>query len=59
MLDREKALLDVMAHPDVQAKLGEAGFTVAALGAQALRNFIRPQATLYREIVQSARITVE
>jgi len=55
----EKAVLDVMAHPDVQAKLGEAGFTVAPLGAKALSSFIRPQATLYREIVQSARITVE
>ncbi|WP_137892779.1 tripartite tricarboxylate transporter substrate binding protein [Ramlibacter sp. 2FC] len=55
----EKALIEALARPEVRTKLGEAGITVAPLSGQDLRAFVRPQATLYRDIVSSANITVE
>lgn len=55
----EKALLEALARPEVRTKLAEAGITVAPLSGQDLRAFVRPQATLYRDIVSSANITME
>lgn len=55
----EKALLEAVAQPEVRAKLAEAGITVAPMGGGELRAFITPQAALYRDIVKSAKITME
>ncbi len=55
----EKALLEAVAQPEVRAKLAEAGITVAPMGGAELRAFITPQAALYRDIVKSAKITME
>lgn len=55
----EKAMLETLAQPEVKAKLLESGVTAAPMSGSDLRTFIRPQAALYRDIVQSAKITME
>ena len=55
----EKALLEAVAQPEVRAKLMESGVTVAPLTGQDLRNFIKPQAALYRDIVKTAKISMD
>ena len=55
----EKALLGALAQPEVRAKLAEGGITAAPLNGQDLRAFLKPQAALYREIVNSAKIALE
>jgi tripartite-type tricarboxylate transporter receptor subunit TctC len=55
----EKALLEALAQPEVRSKLADSGIAVAALKGEELRGFVRPQAALYRDIVASAKITLE
>ena len=55
----EKALLEALTQPEVKAKLLESGITVAPLTGQELRAFVSPQAALYRDIVKTAKITME
>jgi tripartite-type tricarboxylate transporter receptor subunit TctC len=55
----EKALLEAVAQPEVRAKLLESGIAVAPLSGQELRAFVGPQAALYRDIVNTAKITME
>lgn len=55
----EKALLEALAQPEVKAKLADSGITASPMSGSDLRTFIRPQAALYRDIVQGAKITVE
>jgi tripartite-type tricarboxylate transporter receptor subunit TctC len=55
----EKALLEALGQAEVKAKLAESGITAAPLGGKALNDFIKPQAALYRDIVTTAKITVE
>ena len=55
----ETALLAALARPEVRARLAEGGVTVAPLNGQDLHDFLKPQAALYREIVNSAKITLE
>jgi len=55
----EKALMESLASPAARAKLAESGVTAAPLNGRDFRNFIKPQADLYREIVRSAKITVD
>lgn len=55
----EKALLEALAQADLRTKLAESGVTVAPMNGADLRAFVKPQATLYRDIVQSAKITTE
>lgn len=55
----EKALFDALGSPTAKAKLAEGGVTVAPLKGQEFRAFIKPQADLYRDIVRSAKITVD
>ena len=55
----EKALLAVVAMPEVRAKLAESGITAAAMTGQELRAFVAPQAQLYRDIVKAAKISME
>lgn len=55
----EKAMLKAVAKPEVQAKLHESGVMAAPMNGQELRAFIAPQATLFRDIVNSAKITME
>ena len=55
----EKALLEALAQPEVRSKLAEAGITVAPMPGRELRAFVAPQAALYRDIVKTAKITME
>jgi tripartite-type tricarboxylate transporter receptor subunit TctC len=55
----EKALLDVLAQPEVKQRLADGGTTAAPMTGEQLRAFVAPQAQLYRDIVSSAKITVE
>lgn len=55
----EKALLEALAQPEVKNKLAESGITLSALNGADLRAFVRPQAALYRDIVTTAKISVE
>lgn len=55
----ERALQAAMAKPEVQHKLTEAGFTPAFASGKDFREFIRPQAKLYKDIVTTAKITME
>lgn len=55
----EKAMLEALEQPEVKSKLLESGFAVAPMSGNDLRTFIRPQAALYRDIVQSAKISME
>jgi tripartite-type tricarboxylate transporter receptor subunit TctC len=55
----EKALLEALASPEVRNKLQESGVTTAPMGGQELKAFVKPQAALYRDIVTSAKISVE
>lgn len=55
----EKALMETMASPEVRTKLAESGITAAPLSGAAFGAFIRPQATLYRDIVKSAQISLD
>jgi tripartite-type tricarboxylate transporter receptor subunit TctC len=55
----EKAVLEALAQPEVKAKLLESGITAAPTSGQELRAFVSPQAALYRDIVKSAKITME
>jgi len=55
----EKALLEALAQPEVRSKLVEAGITVAPMPGRELRAFVAPQAALYRDIVKTAKITME
>lgn len=55
----ERGLLEAMAQPDVKGKLGDSGITTAPLNGADLRAFVKPQAALYRDIIISARISVD
>lgn len=55
----EKALMAALDQPDVRARLLESGVVAAPLGGQALKAFVAPQAALYRDIVGSAKITMD
>lgn len=55
----EKALLEALAQAEVRSKLAEAGITVAPMAGRELRAFVAPQAALYRDIVKTAKITME
>jgi tripartite-type tricarboxylate transporter receptor subunit TctC len=55
----EKALLEAVALPEVKAKLQESGITAAPMTGQEMRAFVSPQAALYRDIVKTAKITME
>jgi tripartite-type tricarboxylate transporter receptor subunit TctC len=55
----EKALLEATAQSELKAKLQDAGITVAPLNGADLRAFVQPQAALYRDIVSTAKITLE
>ena len=43
----------------MKAKLGDSGITTAPLNGADLRAFVKPQAALYRDIITSARISVD
>lgn len=55
----EKALIEALASKPAAAKLAEAGVTVAPMTGREFKAFIKPQAELYREIVRSAKITID
>lgn len=55
----EKALMEALAQPEVQAKLLEGGITVSPMTGQQLRAFVTQQAGVYRDVATSAKITME
>jgi len=55
----EKALLAAIASPEVQTKLKEAGITPAAMNGKDLTSFVKQQAVVYQDVVNSARIALE
>lgn len=55
----EKALMEALASPTARTKLADAGVTTAPMTAREFKAFIKPQADLYRDIVRSAKITVD
>ncbi len=55
----EQALQDSLAVPELRARLAESGVIVSPLNGADLRSFVRPQAALYRDIVQASKITTE
>ncbi len=55
----EKALAESLAQPEVRAKFAASGITAAPLSGKELVEFVRQQQEIYRDIVASARITVE
>lgn len=55
----EKALMAAMDAPEVKAKLLDSGIVASPLPGAKLTEFIRPQAKLYRDIVDTAKISLE
>lgn len=55
----EKALLKSVEQPEVQAKLKASGISPAPMDGKALTTFIQSQAVLYKDIIQTAKITIE
>ncbi|WP_246099636.1 Bug family tripartite tricarboxylate transporter substrate binding protein [Methylibium rhizosphaerae] len=55
----EKALLEALAQPALRSKLQESGITVAPMKGSELKAFIGPQAALYRDIVQTSKISLD
>lgn len=55
----EKALLGAVNNADVQAKLKTSGIAPAPLNGKELGAFIKQQAGIYKEVVESARISLE
>ncbi|MBL8326003.1 MAG: tripartite tricarboxylate transporter substrate binding protein [Rubrivivax sp.] len=55
----ERALQEAIAQPEVRTKLADAGITAAPMSGAELRGFVAPQAALYRDIVKTARISME
>ena len=55
----EKALLEALAQPEVQAKLRDGGITVSEMNGQQLRAFVTLQAAVYRDIATGSKITME
>lgn len=55
----EKAFLAAVAAPEVQSKLKDAGITPSPLNGKDLTAFVKQQAAIYQEIVNSAKIALE
>lgn len=55
----EKAMITVLNMPEVKSKLLEAGITAAPQAGKEFRDFILPQVTIYKEIVNAAKITLD
>lgn len=55
----EKALLGAVNNVDVQAKLKASGITPAPLNGKELGTFVKQQAGIYKDVVESARISLE
>lgn len=55
----DKALQESLAQPELRQKLQDAGISVAPMHGPEFKVFIKPQATLYRDIVTTSKITME
>lgn len=55
----EKALQEALAQAELKARLKESGITVSPMKGRELRDFVAAQATVYRDIVTSSKISVE
>lgn len=55
----EKAFLATVANPEVQTKLKDAGITPSPLNGKDLTSFVKQQAVIYKDVVNSAKIALE
>jgi tripartite-type tricarboxylate transporter receptor subunit TctC len=55
----EKALLAAIASTEVQTKLKDAGITPSSMNGKDLTSFVKQQAVVYQDVVNSARIALE
>ena len=55
----EKAFLAAVASPEVQTKLKDAGITPSPMSGKDLTAFVKQQAVIYQEVVNSAKIALE
>lgn len=55
----EKALLEALSQPELQAKLQEGGISVSPMDGRQLRAFVTLQAAVYRDIATAARISMD
>ena len=55
----ERALQEALGQPELRARLKESGITVSPMKARELRDFVAAQATVYRDIVSSSKITID
>jgi len=55
----DKAISDALATPDVQKRYAEVGFLAAPLSASAFKDFVVQQGTVYKGVIESAKIVAE
>lgn len=55
----QQALAQALENPDLRKKLSDAGFSVAPLDGEQLQTFMKSQATLYRDVVKTLKISTE
>jgi tripartite-type tricarboxylate transporter receptor subunit TctC len=55
----EKALQEALGQAELKARLKESGITVSPMKGRELRDFVAAQATVYRDIVTSSKISIE
>ncbi len=55
----EKAFLAAVASPEVQTKLKDAGITPSPMNGKDLTAFVKLQAVIYQDVVNSAKIALE
>lgn len=55
----EKAFLAAVASPEVQTKLKDAGITPSPMNGKDLTAFVKQQALIYQDVVNSAKIALE
>jgi tripartite-type tricarboxylate transporter receptor subunit TctC len=55
----DKAISDALATHDVQKRYAEVGFLAAPLSASAFKDFVVQQGTVYKGVIESAKIVAE
>ncbi|MGJ7614025.1 MULTISPECIES: Bug family tripartite tricarboxylate transporter substrate binding protein [unclassified Variovorax] len=55
----EQALAQALENPELRKKLSDAGFAVAPLNGAELQTFMKSQASLYRGVVKTLKLTTE
>lgn len=55
----DKAISDALANPEVQKRYADVGFLAAPLSASVFKDFVAQQGTVYKGVIDSAKIVVE